>query len=415
MNLPLFLSRKIYGAGDKKQKVSRPAIRIATLGVAIGVAVMLISISVVFGFKHTIRDKVVGFGGHIQVANFMTLQSSEQFPITVNDSVLSNLRAIPGIRHAERFSMTQGILKTDKDFLGVTLKGVAEEWDSTFIHKNIKEGKFPKFSSKENTGKIVISQSIADKLNLKCGERIFAYFINEDGVRTRRFTISAVYETNLSQFDDITCFVDLYTSVRLNGWEQDQALGAELAVDDFDNLDNAETNVIDKVNRTVDKYGSTYSSKTIKELNPQIFAWLDLLDLNVWIILCLMVLVASVTMVSGLLIIILERTNMIGTLKALGADNTTIRRTFLWFGIFIITRGIVLGDIIGIGLILLQKNFGIVHLNPQTYYVNTVPVEVNLIHWILINVATMIISIAVLVLPSYLISYINPSKTIRFE
>lgn len=415
MNLPLYLSRKIYGKGDSRQKVSRPAIRIATLGVAVGMAVMILSVSVVFGFKHTIRDKVVGFGGHIQVANFMTQQSSESYPIVVGDSLLKVLNGIPGVRHSERFSMTQGILKTEKDFLGVVLKGVAEEWDSTFIHKNLKEGYIPKFSDKRSSNDILISQSIANKLNLKCGERIFAYFINDEGARTRRFRICGIYETNLSQFDDITCFVDLYTSVKLNGWESDQVLGAELVTDDFNKLDLTEDNVVNKVNRTVDRYGSTYSSKTIKELNPPIFAWLDLLDLNVWIILALMVLVASVTIISGLLIIILERTGMIGTLKALGARNSVIRRTFLWFGIFITGKGILLGDIIALVMIFAQKQWGIVQLDPHTYYVSTVPVEINVPLFLLINLATLLISVFVLVIPSYLISHINPAKTIRFE
>ena len=415
MNLPLYLSRKIYGKGDSRQKVSRPAIRIATLGVAVGMAVMILSVSVVFGFKHTIRDKVVGFGGHIQVANFMTQQSSESYPIVVGDSLLKVLNGIPGVRHSERFSMTQGILKTEKDFLGVVLKGVAEEWDSTFIHKNLKEGYIPKFSDKQSSNDILISQSIANKLNLKCGERIFAYFINDEGARTRRFRICGIYETNLSQFDDITCFVDLYTSVKLNGWESDQVLGAELVTDDFNKLDLTEDNVVNKVNRTVDRYGSTYSSKTIKELNPPIFAWLDLLDLNVWIILALMVLVASVTIISGLLIIILERTGMIGTLKALGARNSVIRRTFLWFGIFITGKGILLGDLIALVMIFAQKQWGIVQLDPHTYYVSTVPVEINIPLFLLINLATLLISVFVLVIPSYLISHINPAKTIRFE
>ncbi len=415
MNLPLYLSRKIYGTGGTRQKVSQPAIRIATLGIAVGVAVMVVSVSVVFGFKHTIRDKVVGFGGHIQIANFMTQQSSESYPIVVNDSMMRVMTRIPGIRHCERFSQTQGILKTEKDFLGVVLKGVAEEWDSTFIHKNMKEGFIPKFSDSKSSNNILISQSIASKLNLKCGDRIFAYFINDDGARTRRFTICGIYETNLSQFDDVTCFVNLYTSVKLNGWEPDQVLGAELTVNDFNALDLAEGGVAKTVNRTVDRYGSTYSSKTVKELYPQIFAWLDLLDLNVWIILALMTLVASVTIVSGLLIIILERTGMIGTLKALGARNGVIRRTFLWFGVFIAVKGILLGDIIAMAIILLQKYLGVVKLDAHTYYVSTVPVETNIPLFVLINLSTLLISVLVLVIPSYLISHISPSKSIRFE
>ncbi len=415
MNLPFYLSRKIYGDGEEKQKVSRPAIRIATLGVAIGLAVMIISVSVVLGFKHTIRDKVVGFGGHIQVANFMALESSEAYPIMVNDTVLNVLSEIQGIKHAERFALTEGILKTESDFLGVSLKGVAEEWDSAFIHSNMVEGSIPAFSSEKSSNKILISKAIANKLKLKAGEKVFAYFIGNDGVRTRRFTISGIYETNLTQYDEVVCFTDLYTTVRLNGWEQGQASGAELSVDNFDQLDPIHDNVAARIHRTYDRYGSTYSSKTIKQLNPQIFSWLDLLDLNVWIILALMILVASVTMVSGLLIIILERTPMIGTLKALGARNSTIQGTFLWFGAFIIGKGMLIGDALAIGLILLQENFGIVKLDPQTYYVSMVPVETNIPLFVLINVATLLISVLVLIIPSFLISHIKPVKAIKFD
>ncbi len=416
MSLPLFLSRRIYAGGDVKKKASQPAIRIATMGVAIGLAVMIISVSVVLGFKQTIRDKVAGFGGHIQVANFMTLYTSATYPIAVGDSLLGVLEGIPGVRHAERFSVTQGILKTDDDFLGVSFKGVAEEWDSTFIHDNMVEGSLPQFSSKESSNKIVVSKTIADKLRLETGDRVFAYFFDgSDGVRTRRFTISGIYETNLSQYDNTTCFTDLRTSVKLNGWEDDMAVGAELTLNDFSDLDIVESEVARRVNRTFDRCEGTYTSKTIKEINPQIFAWLDLLDMNVWIILALMILVASVTMVSGLLIIILERTSMIGTLKALGARNTTIRHTFLWFGVFITGKGLLLGDILAMALLLLQDTFGIVKLNAQTYYVSVVPVDINLPLFVAINAATLLISVLALVLPSYLISHIKPAKAIRFD
>lgn len=415
MNLPFFLSRRIYGEGDDNKKVSRPAIRIATIGVAIGLAVMLISVSVVLGFKHTIRDKVIGFGSHITVANFVTLQTAENFPIQMNDSMLAVLKSIPGVNHVQRYSYTQGILKTDDDFLGINIKGVGEEWDSTFIHDNLIEGALPHFSSEAGSNKIVISKTIADKLKLQCGQKVFAYFVNDQGVRTRRFTISGIYQTNLAQYDNTMCFGDLYTSVKLNGWESDQTIGAEIAVNDFNNVDLVEEEIIEKVNRTVDNYGSTYSSKTITEMSPQIFAWLDMLDLNVWIILALMTLVASVTMISGLLIIILERTSMIGTLKALGARNSSIRHTFLWFGAFIIGKGLLYGDILAMAIIFAQKWFGIVKLDAQTYYVSTVPVEINIPLFVLINIATLLVSVLVLIIPSFLISHISPAKSIRFE
>ena len=415
MNLPFFLAKRIYTNNIDKTRVDRPAIRIAIAGVAVGLAVMLVSVSVVFGFKHTIRDKVIGFGSHIQVANFMTLQASEQYPIQMGDSMLRVLRSIPGVRHVQRYAIKQGILKTDNDFLGVAFKGIAADYDTTFIHQNIVAGSIPHFSDSVGKQQMVISQAIADQLNLKLGDKVFAYFIDNSGVKARRFTIAAIYQTNLSQYDKVTCFIDFYTAVKLNAWEKDQATGAELTVNDFNRLDETAQRVVDKVNRTLDSYGETYASQTIQEMNPQIFSWLDLLDLNVWIILGLMLSVAGVTMISGLLIIILERTAMIGILKAVGARNVTIRRTFLWFAVFTIGKGMLIGNALGLGIIALQHFTGLVKLNPATYYVSTVPVEFNVVVWLLLNIATLVISVFVLIAPSYLVSKINPAASMRYE
>ena len=415
MHFPLFIAKRLYSEQGDKRKVSRPAIHIATAGVAIGLAVMIISVCVVLGFKHTIRDKVIGFGSHIQVADFLTLQQMEQYPIVIDDSMIDVLKHIPDVAHVQRFAMKEGILKTDSDFLGVAFKGVGPEFDSTFIHNNMVEGSIPPFSDSVSHNKILVSQLMADKLHLKSGQRIFAYFFDNNSVRTRRFTIAGIYQTNLKKYDETIVFTDLYTAVKLNGWESDQASGAELSVNNFDNLDMIESRVISKVKGTVDHYGETYSSATIKELNPQIFQWLDLMDLNVWIILALMLIVAGVTMISGLLIIILERTSMIGILKALGARNKTIRHTFMWFAVFIIGKGMLIGNVLSLGLLALQQAFGIIKLDAQTYYVSTVPVEINALYIVALNVATLLISVFMLVAPSYLISHIHPAKSMRYE
>ncbi len=415
MNLPLFLSRRIYGNDSDSQQVSRPAIRIATAGVAIGLAVMLVSVSVVIGFKQEIRNKVVGFCGAIEVGNIVTIQSSETCPIVATDSLMERLAHTEGVCHAERFAYTQGLLKTDQDFLGVTLKGVSEEWDSTFIHQNMCEGSLPTFSRESSTNNLVVSRSIASRLKVHVGERIFAYFFDGKGVRTRRFNIVGIYETNLSQYDDTICLTDLYTVVRLNGWEREQVEGVELSVAHFDQLERVAQEVARVVDRTTDSDGNILMSQTIREMNPQIFAWLDLLDMNVWIILLLMMLVAGVTIVSGLLIIILERTSMIGTLKALGSRNTTIQRTFLWFGTFITLRGMLIGDAIALLILLLQRYCGLVRLDPHTYYVSRVPVDFDVPLFLLINLVTLLVSILVLLLPSLLISHIKPAKAIKFD
>lgn len=415
MNFPLFIARKINDSGDKTRKVSKPAIRIATIGVAIGLAVMIVSVCVVLGFKHSVRNKVIGFGSHITVADFMTLQSSEQYPIQITDSVRNALAKVKGVKHVQRIAYTQGILKTDDDFLGMVLKGVGSEFDSTFIHQNMVEGSIPTFSDSINQQKIVISKTIADKLNLKLGQSIFAYFVNKDGVRTRKFTINGIYETNMKHFDSQICFTDLYTTNKLNGWAADQYSGAELQVNDFEKLDETALNVLKSVKNKTDDYEGTYSADTVIEQYPQIFSWLDLMDLNVWMILALMVAVAGVTMISGLLIIILERTQMIGLLKAMGAKNRQIRSIFLWFATFIIGKGLLWGNIVGIGIILIQKYFGLIELNPQTYYVSTVPVEINIPLIAALNIATLLICVFVLIAPSFLISHIHPAKSMHYE
>ena len=415
MNFPLFIAKRIYTDKGDKRKVSRPAIHIATIGVAIGLAVMIITVSVVLGFKHTIRDKVIGFGSHIQVANFMAMQSTDSYPICIDDSMMNVVKHIEGIRHAQRYAMAQGILKTDSDFLGIAFKGVSEEYDWNFIKENLKSGEIPSFSDKEASNKLLISTNTASTLKLKVGDRIFGYFVGDNGVRARRFTIAGIYETNMSQFDNSMCFTDLFTSRKVNNWKDDQCSGAELTVNDFSQLEATAQNVVEKINRKADHYGDIMVSQTIYEAYPQIFSWLSLLDINVWIILVLMICVAGFTMISGLLIIILERTQMIGTLKALGATNATIRHTFLWFAVFVIGRGILFGDIFSMLLIVLQKTTGIVSLDPATYYVSEAPMEINIPAFVVLNAVTLIVSILILIAPSYLISHIHPAKSMRYE
>ena len=415
MNLPLFIARRIYSDQGDRRKVSRPAIRIATIGVAIGLAVMIITVSVVLGFKHTIRDKAIGFASHIQVMNILSMNSVETYPICIDDSIIKVISGIEGIKHVQRYALTRGILKTDDDFLGVAFKGIGPEYNLDYLKENLVEGQIPVFSDTVGSNRLLLSRIMADKLKLKAGDRVFAYFIGDNDVRTRRFTVEGIYQTNMTRFDEAICYTDIYTANKLNGWFEGQCSGAELTVKDFDRLDDTYINIINKVNRTQDRYHSIFSSQTVYEAYPQLFTWLELLDINVWIILGLMICLAGITMTSGLLIIILERTSMIGVLKAIGSRNRTIRHTFLWFSAFIISRGLLLGDILGIGLVLLQQYTGLVTLDPQTYYVSEAPVELDIPITILLNVATLIVSISVLIIPSFFISHIHPAKSMRYE
>ena len=414
MNLPLFIARKFYGTGSGRRAVSRPAIRIATIGVAIGLAVMIVTVAVVFGFKHTIRDKAVGFGSHIQIQSYKTQQTPTPSPLCFSDSLMRQLRKAPGVSRVARYSSIQGILKTDNDFLGVVLKGIGSDYDLTFLNEHLVEGDMPQFTDGPSDYPLLVSRLMADQLRLKAGDRLFAYFLGDD-LRARRFTVRGIYQTNMTQFDQSLCFTDLSVPVRLNGWQQDQSSGVEVTVSDFAQLDATANWVVNNVNRRLDKYGETFTSQTIYEAHPHIFSWLSLLDINVWIILALMVRVAGITMISGLLIIILERTQTIGILKALGMRNAGVRHTFLWFAVFIIGRGLLWGDIIGIGLVVLQQQSGIVRLDPASYYVDTAPVELNLPLIALLNVATLLVCLFVLIAPSFLISHIHPAKSMRYE
>ncbi|MBR2205525.1 MAG: ABC transporter permease [Prevotella sp.] len=415
MNLPLFIAKRICSDQGDKRKVSRPAIRIAIVGVAIGLMVMIVTVCVVLGFKHTIRDKVAGFGGHIQVSNLLKYNDIDPYTICADDSMMQVFRAQPGVRHVQRYTVTQGLLKTDNDFLGVMFKGVGPEFDNAFLQQNIVAGEIPVFSDSTSRYQLLMSKMIADKLHLNVGDKVFAYFIGDENVKTRKYTVAGIYQTNMTRFDENLCFTDLYAANRLNGWDGNRCTGVEATVENLDRLFVTADAFIDNVNRTDDGHGNQMISQTIYEIYPNIFTWLELLDINVWIILVLMVCVAGFTMISGLLIIILERTQMIGILKALGTRNKTIRHTFLWFSVFIIGQGMLWGNILGIGIVLLQQYTGFVSLDPQVYYVSEAPMELNLPLIALLDLATLLVCVFVLIAPSYLVSHIHPAKSMRYE
>ena len=290
MNFPLFIAKKIYHNQDDKRMVSRPAIRIATIGVAIGLAVMIVTVSVVLGFKHTIRDKVVGFGGHIQVHNVLWFNDVDPYTIAVDDSLLNAISHIGGVKHTERYSVTQGLLKTDDDFLGVAFKGVGPEFDTAFLKAHLLDGELPQFSDTTSHYQLLVSKMIADKLKLKVKQKLFAYFIENDNVRTRKYTICGIYQTNMTRFDESICFTDIYAVNRLNGWKPDECSALSVTVDNLDLILPTEEAFIEQVNRSSDRIGNTFTTQTIYEVYPQVFSWLELLDINVWIILILIIL-----------------------------------------------------------------------------------------------------------------------------
>ena len=415
MNWKLFVAKRIYRSNEGGKEVSKPAIRIAMWGIAVGLAVMIIAVSVVVGFKNEVRGKVVGLGSDITVTDLDSQNSYETNPVSVNDSLMHVFRTTEGVKHVQRYSTKAGMIMTDDNFLGMVLKGVAEEYDWDFLSKHLQEGEIPVFSDTASSNRTLISRTIANKLHIKIGDKLYTYYVNGDQVRARRLEVAGIYQTNFSVYDDLFLLTDLYTVNRLNSWKPEQVSGVELEIKDYARKEEIKELLRDKIDMQTDSYGSTYYVQSIEEMNPQIFAWLDLLDLNVWVILILMTGVAGFTMISGLLIIILERTNMIGILKALGANNWAIRKVFLSFSVFLIGRGMLWGNLIGLTFVVLQSHFRLFKLDPATYYVDAVPVEFNLWLFLLLNVCTLIVSVWMLVGPSYLITRIHPAKSIRFE
>lgn len=413
-NWKFFIARRIYRSREGEKEVSKPAVRIAMAGIAIGLAVMIVSVAVVIGFKHQVRDKVIGMGSDIVVSSIEGAQLYQMNPVVVNDSLLSVIQNIPQVSHVQRYATKPGMIMTADNFQGMIVKGVAQEYDWTYLKAHLQEGEIPALTDSVASNRVLVSRSMADKLSLKVGDKLYTYYI-EGNVRARRLTVSGIFQTNFSAFDDYFLITDMYTVNRLNGWEPDQVGGVEVAVSDYRFLNSVNDDIRGHIQEQTDRYGAIYCSRTSEELYPQIFAWLDLLDTNVWVILILMTGVAGFTMISGLLIIILERTQMIGVLKALGADNASIRQIFLSFSVFLIGRGMCWGNVIGLSCCLIQYFFEPIKLDPATYYVNAVPVELHLGWIVLLNVCTLLVSVGMLVGPSYLISHIHPAKSIRFE
>lgn len=414
MSLSLFIARRIYRESDGGKQVSRPAVLIAMAGIAIGLAVMIIAVAVVIGFKSEVRNKVIGFGSHIQIANLDAVNSYETHPIAVGDSMMTALAGYPQVSHVQRYSTKPGMIKTDDAFQGMVLKGVGPEFDPSFMQEYLVEGEIPAFSDSASSNQVLISKALATKMKLKLGDKIYTYYI-QDNIRARRLTIAGIYQTNFSEYDNLFLLTDLYLVNRLNGWEPEQVSGVELQVRDYDKLEDITYEIAVDTDSQRDKFGGVYYVRNIEQLNPQIFEWLNLLDLNVWVILFLMIGVAGFTMISGLLIIIIERTNMIGILKALGANNLTIRKVFLWFSVFLIGKGMIWGNAIGLVFCLIQSQFHLFKLDPESYYVDSVPVSFNVWLFLLINAGTLLASVLMLLGPSYLITKINPASSMRYE
>ena len=408
MNFEFFIANRIFS--KSKGGFSRPIVRLGIVSVALGLAVMIISVAIVTGFQKQVRSKVTGFGAEIQIGNFEVNSSYEATPIDKNQPFYPFLDTVDGIRHIQVFAHKAGIIKTEDQIEGVILKGIGSDFDWSFFENKMRTGKPFKVNDSSRTDDVIISQSLATRLNLKAGDPVRMYFVikNEMQPRGRKFNISGVYETGLEEFDKLYVLGDIAHIQKLNKWDESQVGGFEVFIDDFDELDK----MGELVYQTI---GYKINSKTIKQLYPEIFEWLQLQDMNVLIIIALMVLVAGITMISTLLILILERTNMIGILKALGTKNASIRKIFIYNAIYIIGKGLLWGNLIGVGLCIIQAQFGIFKLNQESYYVSHIPINLSLIPVLYINGGTLLLCTLMLLIPTYIITKISPVKAIRFS
>ena len=414
MNLELFIAKKITNNEKGDGNISHPIISIAKVSIALGISVMILAVAIVTGFKSEITNKVIGFGSHIQITNYDNNSSFETQPIEKSTVSIDQIENISGIKHVQAFATKPGILKTKSEIQGVVLNGVGLDYDWDFFKKHIVEGDTLQLYNNEKSNDILISERLSTLLHLNLGDKISLHFI-QNPPRMRRFTITGIYNTGMQEFDQLFLFCDIKHIQKLNDWTEDEISGYEIFIDDFDDLAYIEHQVKGITASSFSEEGASLKVRNIIRKYPQIFSWLDMLDLNVWIILSLMILVAGFNMVSGLLIIILEKTNMIGILKALGTPNWSIRKIFLYQSSMLIGKGMLWGNVIGISICLLQYWFEIIPLDPANYYVDTVPINLNISHLILLNIGSLIATVSMLLIPSYLITKITPAKAIKFD
>ena len=402
------IASRLYFSQQGKERTSRPAVRVALAGMIVGVVVMILTICIVVGFKQTITQKVAGFGAHIQVVSFDNNNTYDLQPIEVSDSLLAQLGSYEHVVATAPFITKPGMLKTDTDFKGIVLKGT-DYWD--FFARNIHEGALP-----AKPQEVLISRVVANRLELHVGDAIMGYFVDESDVRARRFSISGIYDTGFLQFDDLFVLTSLETARRLQSWDLNTYSGVEILLDDIKNLNETSDEIYFAVVNKLDENGyKAYFVETLQDQNPAIFAWLDLLDMNVVVIIVLMLLVAGFNIVSGLIILILDGIQLIGTLKALGADNSFVRRIFLIQAALLIGKGVLWGNIIGLALAALQYFCHVVPLEAATYYVDAVPIAFAWTWIIVLNVLTIGLSLLILLLPSMIITKINPARVMHFE
>ena len=408
MNFEYFIARHI--APDKSENYAKPVVRISFISIALGLALMIISIAVVIGFKNSISAKIIGFTSHLQIVPFDNNESIEEKPIQINEELINELKSFEGVTHVQLTGKKAAVLKTEDQIQGIIFKGIGTDYDTEYLSNSLVSGRLPAISESERTDEIIISQKLADLLEISLDDNLRAWFIAGESAqaRGRKFVITGIYKTSLEEFDNRFIIGDLKHIQRLNGWEENQVGSIEIFIDDPEQI----RDIGFALHRAI-----PFDLRVVTVLDeyPQIFNWLDLLDMNVAVILILMVLVAAITMISTLLILIIERTNMVGVLKALGATNRSIRKIFIYKAGYIILRGMIWGNVIGLAFYFIQLNFRLIKLSPEDYYVDYVPVELNWLYFLLLNLGTLSVCLAMLIAPSVYISRIVPARALRYE
>jgi lipoprotein-releasing system permease protein len=408
----LFIANRFNREERDNKSMSRPAVRIAIIGITLGLAIMLISIAVIVGFKREVRNQIIGFGSHIQVMSYNNYNSIQSEPITLTPQLDSLLKTTPNVRDIQHIATQPGIIHTEEAFQGILLKGVDSTYNWDFFSQNLIEGTTLGDSIKNGT---IISSAIAHTMNLKIGDSYTVYFASNNGLRARKFTIVGIYQTTFADYDKLYILTDISHIQRLNQWADNQFSTLEILVNDYSRLNQTSADLFNKIIIYSHNTDILYRVETIESLTPQIFDWLDMLDMNAIVIIILMLAVSGFCVISGLLILILERSATIGLLKSLGANNWTIRKIFLIQSAYLISRGMLWGNIIGLAIIVIQHFTHAIPLDPTSYYVDYVPVQLSLSGWLLINIGLAIASILMLVGPSYFVTRISPAEAMRKE
>lgn len=414
MNISVYIAKRITFSSNNKKKLSNSVLRIAISVVALGMAVMLITVSTVTGFKNEIYRKLVGFQAHITIKNRDINDTYEAEPVSIKQSFYPNITSHKGISHIQVFATKLGIIKAKTEVHGVVLKGTGKDYNWDFLKEHLVNGRLPNVKTEKKSNEILISKTIADLLNYKLGDKVFVYFI-QNPPKARAFVISGMYSTGMDEQDKMSVFCDIRHIQKINNWNKNQITGFEIFIDNFNELQSMTKFVEDEVSSIVNDDGSMLRVSNFIKDNEFIVQWLELSKINVKVILILMIIVAVLSMVAALFTIILERTNMIGILKSMGANNLTIIKIFIYNGAILIIKGLFFGNIIALIILYIQDYYNIIPLDPKLYYVDSVPVEFNFYHIALLNIGTLIISTIVLIFPALLVSKIDPAKTINFK